>query len=189
MKHLLNRCVLFSALLLGVGCSVSPKHPVLHDFGLPVSVANASITSKPTNELMITVNAPTWLWDNRIRYRLLYASPTQIGFYALDLWIASPPELLEQLLMSSGKTQGYSLIIRLHDFEQQFTASNRAKVVLHFFAEAYANDNKKKMGTQEFYFEQPTVTADAAGAVNGFVDLTRQATDRIQIWLTGLPGK
>ncbi len=189
MKHLLNRCVLFSALLLGVGCSVSPKHPVQHDFGLPVSVANASITSKPTNELMITVNAPTWLWDNRIRYRLLYASPTQIGFYALDLWIASPPELLEQLLMSSGKTQGYSLIIRLHDFEQQFTALNRAKVVLHFFAEAYANDNKKKMGTQEFYFEQPTVTADAAGAVNGFVDLTRQATDRIQIWLTGLPGK
>ncbi|WP_262964040.1 hypothetical protein [Methylobacter psychrophilus] len=189
MKHLLNCCLLFLALLFGAGCSVSPKYPVQHDFGFPVSIANATITSKPTNEPMVTVNAPTWLWDNRIRYRLLYASPTQIGFYALDLWIASPPELLEQLLLSGGKTKGYSLIIRLHDFEQQFDAPDRAKVVLHFFAEAYANDNKKKMGTQEFYFEQPTVTADAAGAVNGFVNVTRQATDKIQIWLAGLPGK
>ncbi|MEY3288489.1 MAG: hypothetical protein RLZZ419_731 [Pseudomonadota bacterium] len=187
MKHLLSHFLVFSVLWFGAGCSVSPKHPVLHDFGVPVSVAN--VNSKQANEPMVTVDAPTWLWDNRIRYRLLYASPTQIGFYALDLWIASPPELLEQLLMSGGKTQNYALIIRLHDFEQQFDAPGRAKVVLRFFVEAYARDNKKKRGTQEFYLEQPTATADAAGAVTGFVNLTRQASDRISIWLAELSDK
>jgi len=162
------------------GCSVTAQQPALHDFGLPVATATHS------GKTSINVNAPTWLWDNRIRYRLLFSAPSQVRFYGLDRWIASPPELFEQLLTSSGKTQDYALIIRLQDFEQQFDAPDRARVVLRFSVEAYSANDKQKIGTQEFYLQQPTKTPDAAGAISGFTDLTQQAGERIQGWLTGL---
>jgi len=174
-----------SLLLFGTACSISPKQPALHDFGfpVPVSINKSKLLTKP----IITVDAPTWLWDNRIRYRLLYASRTRVGFYALDLWIAPPPELFEQLLISNGKAQNYSLIIWLQDFEQQFDAPDRARVVMRFSVDAYSNDNNKKVGTQEFFLERLCITPDAAGAVSGFDKLTRQAGDKIQSWLAGLP--
>jgi cholesterol transport system auxiliary component len=182
MKYLLSALLLFSILLFGAGCTNSARQPVLHDFGFPVS--STTQKSKPGNKPVITVDAPTWLWDNRIRYRLLYASETRVGFYALDLWIASPPELFEQLLISSGKTRNYSLVIWLQDFEQQFDAPDRSRVVLRFSVEAYSDDNKK-IGAKEFYLERSTPTPDAAGAVSGFKNLTRQAIDKVQLWLEG----
>ncbi|TAN66781.1 MAG: hypothetical protein EPN17_13070 [Methylobacter sp.] len=174
MKYLLIGCLVFFG-----GCSVPAKQPVLHDFGVPVSAAAQQVKAS------VTVNAPTWLWDNRIRYRLLFASPSQVRFYGLDRWIASPPELLEQLL-GSGKAQDYALIIQLQDFEQQFDAPDRARVVLRFSVEVYSANNKQKIGTQAFYLQQATKTPDAAGAINGFIDLAQQAAEKIQGWLMGL---
>jgi cholesterol transport system auxiliary component len=166
---------------MGVGCSVTLKQPAVHDFGLPVSAVAQGRAS-------ITVNAPTWLWDNRIRYRLLFASPSQVRFYGLDRWIASPPELLEQLLAGSGgKAQDYALIVRLQDFEQQFDAPDRARVVLHFSVEAYSDN--KKIDEHEFNLQQPTKTPDAAGAISGFTDLAQRAAGKIQDWLVGLPSR
>ena len=189
MKYLLIGLLVCFTQLSGIGCSLSlsPKEPALHDFGLPIPVS--AYQSKRGNKPAIAVDAPTWLWDNRIRYRPLYASPTRVGFYALDLWIASPPELFEQLLISSEKIRNYSLIIWLQDFEQQFDAPDKARVLMRFTVEAYANDDNKKVGTKEFYLERPTTTPDAAGAISGFENLTRQAADRIQIWLAGLSAK
>lgn len=166
--------------VISAGCSVNVQQPALHDFGLPVATATHS------GKTSINVNAPTWLWDNRIRYRLLFASPSQVRFYGLDRWIASPPELFEQLLTYSGKAQDYALIIRLQDFEQQFDAPDSARVVLRFSVDAYTVDNTQKIGTQEFYLEQATKTPDAAGAISSFTDLAQQAGVRIQGWLTGL---
>ncbi|MFZ2171292.1 MAG: hypothetical protein WAW61_16850 [Methylococcaceae bacterium] len=184
MKHLSIGLLLFSTLMSGTGCSVSSRQPVMHDFGLPVSTS--AYKSKQGNNPVINVDAPTWLWEDRIRYRLLYASPTHVDFYTLDRWVAPPPELFEQLLISSGKIRNHSLIIWLLDFEQQFDAPDRAHVILRFSVEAYSRDPDKKINSQEFYLEQPTTTPDASGAVRGFAHLTRQAADRIQVWLAGL---
>jgi cholesterol transport system auxiliary component len=186
MKYCSTGFLLFFTLLSCAGCSIASRQPALHDFGLPVSTS--TYKSKRGNNPVINVDAPTWLWDDRIRYRLLYASPTRVGFYTLDLWVAPPPELFEQLLISSGKIQNYSLVIWLHDLEQQFDAPDRARVILRFSVEAYSGGANKKVNSQEFYLEQPT-TPDAAGAVSGFANLTRQAADRIQVWLAGLPEK
>ncbi|MDP1666800.1 MAG: hypothetical protein Q8L79_16955 [Methylobacter sp.] len=176
MKYLLIGWLIFASM----GCSVTARQPALHDFGLAMSAA-AHQGKRP-----ISINAPTWLWDNRIRYRLLYSSPSQVRFYGLDRWIASPPEMFEQLLNFSGKDQDYALIIRLQDFEQQFDAPDRARVVLRFSADVYFNDNKQKTSTQEFYLQQPTKTPDAAGAIIGFIDLAHKANERIDNWVTGL---
>lgn len=176
---------LFVLLFFSAACVMTPKQPALHDFGLTVPIDNG----KPDAETMISVDAPSWLWDNRIRYRLLYKSLTHIGFYALDLWIAPPPELFRQQLVSIGKLSNYRLIIRLLEFEQQFDTLDKARVVMRFSAEARSLDNQRSIGIQTFRLEQATATANAAGAVSGFADLTRQATGRIQQWLSGLAGK
>jgi len=164
--------------LFSIACSVTGKRPALHDFAVPLSAADQQ------GRAWVSVNAPTWLWDNRIRYRLLFAQSSQIMFYGLDRWIAAPPELFEQLLNVSGKVQDYNVIIRLQDFEQQFEAPDRARVVLRFTAEAYAGNDK--VGTQAFYLQQPTKTPDAAGAISGFTDLAQQAGEKIQRWLMGV---
>jgi len=94
--------------------------------------------------------------------------------------------LFEQLLLSTGKFQNYALIIWLHVFEQQFDAPDRARVIMRFSVEDYSGDPDETVTSQEFYLEQPTTTPDAACAVSGFANLTRQAADRIQAWLPGL---
>lgn len=178
---------LLMILFLSVGCGMTPKQPALHDFGLttPAPLDNG----KPEAEPMITVDAPSWLWDTRIRYRLLYKSLTHIGFYALDLWIAPPPELFRQQLLAGGKLSNYRLIVRLLEFEQQFDALDKARVVLRFSAEVRSLDNQRIIGMQTFRLEQATTSANAVGAVAGFADLTRQASDRIHGWLSGLAAK
>jgi cholesterol transport system auxiliary component len=187
MKYLLIVLPLFFTLLSITGCSVSAIQPALHDFGLPVSTSSSK--SKQGNYPVINVDAPTWLWEDRIRYRLSYVSPTRVGFYTLDLWVAPPPELFEQLLISSGKIHNYSLNIWLQEFEQQFDAPDRARVIMRFSVEAYSGGPNQKVNSKEFYLEQPATTPNAAGAVNGFANLTRQAADRIQVWLAGLSAK
>jgi cholesterol transport system auxiliary component len=170
--------VLFFIIVLSAGCSITPKSPAVHDFG----ASKTNHDSRPAAKADITVDAPKWLMDNRIRYRLLYESPTQVRFYTLDRWIAPPTELLKQQL----ETLNHPLAIRLLDFEQQFDSFNQAKVLLRFSVEAYSSDHKKKLGSQEFRFERLTNTPDAIGAVTAFSELARQATDRIQIWLSEL---
>jgi cholesterol transport system auxiliary component len=94
--------------------------------------------------------------------------------------------MFEQLLASNSKARDYALIIRLQDFEQQFDAPDRSRVVLRFSADAYS-DNKRMIGTQEFYLQQNTKTPDAAGAITGFIDLAHQATRRLNEWVAILP--
>jgi cholesterol transport system auxiliary component len=174
---------LIGYLTLTLGCSAANQQPVLHDFAWSAPLTTQSGIAS------VSINAPTWLWDNRIRYRLLYTSPSQIRFYGLDRWIAAPPELLEQVLTSSGKNPDYTLLIRLQDFEQLFDSSDRARVVLHFFVEAYLLSGKHKIGVQEFYLQKITKTPDAAGAISGFSDLAQQADINIHEWLTGLSAR
>ncbi|MGZ8191843.1 MAG: ABC-type transport auxiliary lipoprotein family protein [Methylococcaceae bacterium] len=176
--------ILLSALLalFCTACSTPAKQPAVHDFGLPVSTQTGKFGVKSN----ITVNAPKWLQDNRIRYRLLYSSPTEVRFYTLDRWIAPPPELLEQQLSANEK---YALVIKLSEFEQRFDSPDRARVVLDFFVEAYSSDNNHLIDTQGFHFERSTPTPDAAGAVSGLADLTRQSAERVQDWLKKLSVK
>jgi len=168
--------------LLSAACSAPAKQPVAHDFGLPFFNQAAKSGMKAN----IRVKAPQWLQDNRIRYRLLYSSPTEIRFYTLDNWIASPPELFEQQLLGN---ENYSLNIWLSEFEQQFDAPDRARVVLDFFVEAYSSDTKRLIDSQGFHFERSTPTPDAAGAITALADLTRQAAERVLNWLKQLPVK
>jgi cholesterol transport system auxiliary component len=155
----------------------------MHDFGYPYvnTQPEASIAPQQAN---VTVEAPKWLDDNHIHYRLLYATPTQVRAYALDRWIASPSELFEQLLNNSSKQWPTPMAIKLQVFEQQFDAPNQAKVVMHFTAATLPEDNKQHLLKKDFHLQLPCPTPDANGAVTGFNLLIKDALEKIQTWQT-----
>lgn len=178
MRTIVLFLLAFTVLFTSTGCVMTPKQPALHDFGLGI-VGHDNNPSK--SRAIITVDAPTWLWDNRIRYRLLYASPTKVGFYALDQWLAAPPELFQQQLINSNLT-ACQLRIQLLEFEQQFDAPDKAHVVLHFSVDALSLNNQQKLGNQEFRLQLATESPDASGAVKAFSQLAKQADEQLYAW-------
>jgi cholesterol transport system auxiliary component len=174
MKH----CLLIFILLLNTACSLTTAktESARHDFGI-----TTASTFKPTD---ISITTADWLNNDCIHYRLLYASPTQLSCYSLDKWIAPPTELLKQRLSHSLSTK-YRLTVELVEFEQQFDSPNNAKVVLQLIVHAYKGQAEQPIATQSFHFQQ-TTAPNATGAVTGFTNLIRQASDKIQTWLTGL---
>ncbi len=189
----MSRLFIATFMMLSSACNVAPKQAALHDFGVgwgeftnpnKNSTAVGVRPSTQTAKSEINVDTPSWLINECIHYRLLYDSPTQLRCYNLDKWIAPPAELFEQQLQASGKFSKHRLMIQLLDFEQQFDTPKQARVVLHFVADTYALDSDRLIATQDFHLTQATTTPDAAGAVTGFAQLTQQATDKLQQWLT-----
>lgn len=178
MKHLLVALIL----LLVSGCNILPKTADVHDFGVPVvtQVSRQTATRQPEP---ITVDAAKWLYDKRIRYRLLYANPTQVRFYMQDKWLAPPPELFEQLLISSNLPSASPLTVSIDAFEQQFTAPGQANVLMHFTV-TMPTDKKNVSREFEFLLRQPCPTPDAKGAVAGFSTLAQAAVGKINTWIT-----
>ncbi|HVW64709.1 MAG TPA: hypothetical protein VHB01_06805 [Nitrosospira sp.] len=160
-------------------CSMGSKHglPVRHDLG-PMAVST-------TQNTVVTLDAPVWLWDERIRYRLLYRDATVIRHYTLDRWEAPLPVLLERRLTLNSK-QPFAVQIKLTQFEQQFETSNQARVVMSLTVSALAATNYRLIASRSFDLSQNTVSPDAAGAVAGFITLTDQAKADIQAWLETL---
>ena len=161
-------------------CSIGANRglPVRHDLG-PIATSAAQ-------DAAVTLNAPVWLWDERIRYRLLYEDATVIRHYNLDRWEAPLPALLERRLTINGKRPS-TVRINLTQFEQQFETSNKARVVMSLLVSALAARDYRLIANRSFNLSQNTVSPDAAGAIAGFVKLTEQAKADIQAWLETLP--
>ena len=167
-------------LLLLTGCEIAVKQPELHDFGLPpLTTTNVSRVNTPTIEL----DAPKWIWDNRIRYRFLYKSPTKVNFYTLDRWIASPPELFKQELISRSQALNQPLLVKFLNFEQQFESPKQAKAVIRLAVTVLSPENNKPLANKEFYYQRYTLSADAKGAVDAFSILVNQSIGDIDRWL------
>jgi cholesterol transport system auxiliary component len=160
-------------------CGIGTKHgsPVSHDLG-PIAIATAQ-------DAAVTLDAPVWLWDERIRYRLLYEDTTVIRYYNLDRWEAPFPALLERRLILNGK-RPFTLQINLTQFEQQFETLNQARVVMSLKVSVFAARDYRLIANRSFNLSQNTASPDAAGAIAGFVKLTEQAKADIQAWLETL---
>jgi cholesterol transport system auxiliary component len=168
-------------ILLSYACSITNKQAAQHDFGLYAPPTTPSLTKSE-----ISVESPAWLGNQCIQYRLLYAEPTRLRCYSLDQWIAPPSELFKQQLQTSVIATKQRLHIQLLTFEQQFDSPKQARVVLTMVVDAYPPHSDQLKATQTFQLQQATTSPDAAGAVAGFTQLTRQASDKIQRWLSGL---
>lgn len=174
--------------LTSVSCSVLPDRPAppaVHDFGLPAADKRGATRAWTA----ATVTAPDWLRDPRLRYRLLYRQPTRIQFYALDRWVAPPPDLLAQVLSASAGPTGCPLRVDLQTFEQVFPQPSQARVTVELQARAVAPDavSDRPLAEQHFALSRPCPTPDAAGAVAAFSLTIDDAVKRLDAWLRTLP--
>lgn len=161
-------------------CSVNTpdySNPVSHDLG--------PVAQPPAKRSTILLQAPVWLWDERIRYRLLYDDDTAIRYYNLDRWEAPLPALLERHFAGIGSNP-VLLSIRLTQFEQQFQSAKDARVVMQLSVSAFLAKDHRLLGKRTFSLSQNTVTPDAAGAIKGFIALVEKAKADIQSWLSTL---
>lgn len=194
MNSLFRYLALVMVLLLALpACSLFSARsylPVLHDFGSSVASKECqSAGSLASTWSTVSIEAPEWLQNDKIRYRLLYADPTQVGFYALDRWLAYPSAMLAQRLSLLNCSHGWLLHIHLIEFEQVFDAPEKSRVILIFRAQARQSTTDKIAGEKLFTVNLPTTTADAKGGIAAFTRLVNEATDSLQSWLAGLPVK
>jgi cholesterol transport system auxiliary component len=144
--------------------------------------------TKTANWSAVSVDAPEWLSNTNIRYRLLYVDPTRVRFYAQDRWLASPPSMLAQCLSLLSGRHGWRLKITLLEFEQVFDGAHQARVILAFRALAYRPASEEIVSEKLFDLNRISPTADAKGAVMASAILVDEAIDVLQAWLEQLPG-
>lgn len=171
-----------------------PPQPALHDFGPTPALAPLSMTSPPRPEeeagkvavALVNVDAPAWLRDDRLHYRLLHADPTLVRFYARDAWLAPPPALLAQRLRAAMDGSRYRLRLTLTDFEQVFDSPASAHIVLNFRASAESPDGKSA-AERLFQYTHPCPSANAKGAVDAYAAAVEEAVREVRQWLQALP--
>ena len=174
------------ALLLAMlaGCSLwpeGPEPPSRHDFG-PFA---ANRQSFPWSGVIVT--SPEWLEDTGIDYRFLYANPTERHSYTRDQWVAAPGQLLQQRLNRGQRPGGPRLRIDLEEFEQVFDRPGQSRVVMALKATIQTGASADNRAARDFRFESPTPTADAAGALQVFPILIRQAEATLSDWVREQP--
>lgn len=135
-----------------------------------------------------SVDAPVWMQDERIRYRLLYADSTQPRHYLRDRWAAPPAELLAHFLDGAGGGGGVRLRLSVLDLDHVFTAPGQARLSLVLKIRAYRAGAAQPLAERRLLFDEPTSSADAAGAVAAFSRLAGRTAAEIRLWIGELPG-
>jgi len=176
MKRIIKFFLVIAFAITLFACSVGSTSTILvrHDLGL--------VEGNTSNKISITLDAPVWLWEERIRYRLLYDDATVIHYYHKDRWEAPIPVLLEHRLSIASK-RPLIMRIQLNQFEQHFDKADKAHVVMDLTVRVFAEKNNKLLGMRNFILSQATTSADAKGAIAGFVEMTEKANVEIQLWL------
>lgn len=132
---------LAAALLLG-GCASRGPLPTYYDFGPPASpVAVATPAAIPGLPVLVIAdaNGPSWLDNQRMYYRLLYADAQQSRPYAYNRWNTPPLQLLSQRLKSRIAQGGVKVLattdaaadipllrIDVDDFSQNFDTEKQS---------------------------------------------------------------
>jgi cholesterol transport system auxiliary component len=172
--------ILLSALLAGCNAFNKPLSTAQHDLGPLTEITPHDDLNA---EKRMTLSAPEWLNDTRLRYRQLYKAPTLVKAYSLDRWVAPPTQLLRRYFASLPLPPETQLFLHVIDFEQQFDSAHSAKSLFSFSVELFGKD-KKSISTRFFRLEEINESADAHGAIKSFVSLTRQAKIELINWLS-----
>lgn len=163
---------LCAALLAGCAGGGAPTN--LYDFG-PLSAAPAA---SPSASALVVVLAdptgPSWLDEQRMYYRLLYADPLQTRAYAAQQWNATPLQLLGQRLRARLAQSGVKVLtptdaaagtlllrIEVDDFSQSFDAPASSSGQLALRASLFRGH--RLLDQRAFRRAVPAGRADAAG--------------------------
>lgn len=182
--------------MLASGCALRRPAPQMLDLG-PATMAMTPQLRLPPLRLM-EVEAPPWLDEPRMFYRLMYENPQQARIYTASRWLVSPGKLVDQrlrqrltaaggiVLPSADSSSGLPVLrIELDDFVQNFSSpsSSSARVVIR--ASLYTGYELLAQNT--FYGQVAAASADATGGVRALASASDVAIDALSRWLAAIP--
>lgn len=187
--------------ILLTGCTLTPKTPSsisVYDLGSPSTIVpRYSLSSQATIQIT-DIAAPVWLDTQSIHYRLAYHDPARIYTYADSRWNAPPAELLTERLRQYFATKNidrhhqndtpvnYLLKIDLGEFTQIFNTPDNSQAVVQLRASLYEPTSRLPIAHRSFLGRQETQTADAAGAVTAFIQVSDNLLNELVQWLSDI---
>ncbi|MFJ2989218.1 ABC-type transport auxiliary lipoprotein family protein [Collimonas sp. NPDC087041] len=188
-----------AAIVLVAGCASRPETPTQYDLGrLPAVTATATSALPPIS--VADVNAPAWLDNNMMFFRLAYANEQQPRPYANSRWTMPPAQLFQQRLKSRLAQAGGTVLamsdaalnvpllrIDLDDFTQTFDTPDRSQATLQVRASLF--NGRQLLAQKSFSSQAPTPSADAAGAARAFVAANDAVIDNLMSWLATVAPK
>ena len=133
----------------------------------------------------VEVNAPMWLGDGGMQYRLLYAEPAQRREYLESRWVARPGELLEQALarrLAAPAVGRCRLRVELSEFIQMFDSETRGRVVVAGRAVLYVG--AEAVAARSFLLDRPAPSPDAKGGVAAASTAVAALGDELAAWVS-----
>lgn len=191
---------IFSVFLLGA-CALGDGRPpaTLYDFG---PLKTDKLVQLPAGMPIIKtrVQAPEWMSENLMYYRLNYVNDQQVRFYTESSWNTTPSRLfknrLDAIIASAGtvvtgfRTNSPTLTLRVYieDFGQHFTSASAS--VGHVSLRVSLFRGKELIAQRSFIRDIPSTTADAAGGVRAMTEATDAVIADILNWMvTSMQGR
>jgi cholesterol transport system auxiliary component len=169
--------------------------PTSYDFGPTPAYAHAN-PGIPGTILVPSVQAPDWLDDTGIVYRLLYEDPSRTHVYALNRWASEPAALITDRLrarlaaVSKGVVapgfsarSDYTLRVELEDFSQTFKAPSESEIQLRARASLLDTENRKLLAQRVFELDRPA-EPNAPGAVKALTAATDTLLEDLVKWMS-----
>ena len=187
---------LAAALLLG-GCASRGPLPTYYDFGPPASpVAVATQAATPALPVLVVAdaNGPSWLDNQRMYYRLLYADAQQSRPYAYNRWNTPPLQLLSQRLKTRVAQSGVKVLsttdaaagmpllrIDVDDFSQAFDTQTQSSG--HVSLRASLFRGHRLIDQKTFSRSGPAGSADAQGGAQALAAASDAIAADLLAWL------
>lgn len=197
-----NWIALGACLLMLAGCAkFASRQTFPRHYTLAASSSPAHESTQPASRMALhlaRINAPPWLQDTELYYRLDYSHDDRIAAYAQSDWVAPPAGLLEPLIRNAiaggagwrivtgpGDTAkaDFNLDIRLDDFSQVFTSPRQSHGVLDATATLVDNRNGNAAAQKHFHFQASAPSANAAGGVKALNRVALQFSAALAQWL------
>jgi cholesterol transport system auxiliary component len=199
MTAILKTLSSFLALALVAGCASKVDAPTQYDLGLLPPAAATAAPALPAVSVA-DVNAPAWLDNNMMYFRLAYANQLQPRPYAASRWTMPPAQLFQQRLKSRLAQAGGTVLamsdaalnipllrIDMDDFTQTFDTPSHSLATLQVRASLF--NGRTLLAQKSFSRQAATPSADAAGAASAFVAANDGVIDDLMSWLATVAPK
>ncbi len=183
----------------GCGTGTRPAFPHHYTLAAPAPAATPSRQEPGLGTLHVArIDAPPWLQDNGLHYRLAYRHDDRIAAYAQSDWVAPPGQMLGALVrrgLAAGTAwrvvtgpgnpaaADASLHLRLDDFSQVFTGPARSFGVLDATATLVDESDGHAIAQKHFHVRAAAPGADAPGGVEALNRASRTFAARLRQWL------
>ncbi|SFB29943.1 cholesterol transport system auxiliary component [Collimonas sp. OK607] len=202
MTAILKTLSTLVAIALVAGCASKVDAPTQFDLGLlPATATSTSTAATALPAISLAdVNAPAWLDNNMMYFRLAYANQQQPRPYANSRWTMPPAQLFQQRLKTRVAQAGGTVLamsdaalnipvlrIDLDDYTQTFDTPSHSLATLQIRASLF--NGRVLLAQKSFSRQMATPSADAAGAASAFVAANDGVIDDLMSWLATVAPK